>query len=168
MRNPFDFELRDLWLAITLAIAGFVITLKPFLLLMNKLNPIQGLFIYYIIVFGFLFAISRAGWISFIDRNDIVRNVVQVIGLTLIFFSFFIVFNLTNGYIQYVITGSQAMSTQIFLQAEDGALWYAWNALIQPSGWWTYQLTRILTFVLTPFTLAFIGGLLVKGKADFS
>lgn len=169
MRNPFDFELRDLWLATIFAVMGFLFSLRGFLLWLNKLTPWQGLLIYYVIVFVFLFGISRAGLISFIDNsNSILRNIVQVAGIVLIVFSFGIVFNWTSAYIQYVATGSFSTVSVIYLMSEDGSIWYLWSLLIPLTSTLKIQLVRVLTFVLTPFLLTFIGGLMIKGKADFS
>ena len=79
----------------------------------------------------------------------------------MITFAFFILVDWTSPYIQY-ITGRKAEDVSpIFYQDEDGATYSFWNTIIKVND---IEQLRILTFVITPFLLALIGGLLVEGR----
>ena len=159
----FDFEHRDLWLAVAFAVLGGLASMRSTLLFLNKLTPIQGLLIYYGIVLIALLVLSKLGLAVF---GIEIENVAQVIGTLMIFFSFFIIFNWTNSYVQYISTGSFVGIAPMFLQSEDGAVWYLWSLLLPATTAINIQILRVLTFIVTPFTLTFLGGMLIKGKTD--
>ena len=129
---------------------------KFFIHFLDRLSPPVGLLIYYVAVFACLFALAKTGFtVGKIKINDWV----QVIGMTVIVFSFMIIFCWSNPYIQQMTRGNLDGASTIFYQTEDGAVWWLWYDLI---GIHHLFIARILTFVITPFILTLIGTLLVK------
>jgi len=150
--------LKEISLAIALAALGFLFTMREMILFLNGLSPIEGLAVYYVIVYLALFILSRMDLVIFGFK---IKNVTQTIGLTIITFAFFITVNWTSPYIQYVTTGSVQGASNIFYESEDGAMWYLWSLLLPTVG---AEVIRILTYVVSPFLLALLGGLLVSGR----
>ncbi|OIP20532.1 hypothetical protein AUJ91_01110 [archaeon CG2_30_31_98] len=149
---------RELSLAVIIVVFGFLFSTKEFLLFLNTLNPIYGFMLYYFILFLVLFVFSKFG---FVIMNVKIQNIVQVIGSTMIAFAFFIVVGWESAYVQYITLGSYGEISNIFLQSEDGAVWYFWYNII---GIVNIELARLLTFVITPFVLVIVGGLLVTKR----
>lgn len=79
----------------------------------------------------------------------------HTIGSLLILFSFFLILNWESEYIYYT-TGTDARSN-ITVQSEDGAVYYIWRKLTNNN----LELSRWLTFVVTPFVLVSVGVLLI-------
>ena len=150
--------LKEISLAIALAAVGFLFTMREMILFLNDLTPLLGLLVYYGIVYSALFILSRMDLVIFGFK---IKNVAQTVGLTIITFAFFITVNWTSPYIQYVTMGSVQGASNIFYQSEDGAMWYLWSLLLPTVG---EEIVRILTYVVSPFLLALLGGLLVSGR----
>jgi len=85
----------------------------------------------------------------------------HVIRLVLITFSFFMLVNWESGYVQIATGYPENAVSPIMVQSEDGAIWYVWSRLLPYA---SVEQRRILTFVITPFILTLIGGLLVSEK----
>jgi hypothetical protein len=137
---------------------GFLFTTHEMILFLNGLNSIEGLAVYYAILYAILLVLSRMDLVIFGFK---IKNITQTIGLTIITFAFFITVNWTSPYIQYVTTGSVQGASNIFYQSEDGTMWYLWSLLLPSVG---VEVIRILTYVVSPFLLALLGGLLVSGR----
>lgn len=90
-----------------------------------------------------------------------IKEPMQTLGLLLITFAFFICINWESPYVQLVTTGSVENISPVLFQSEDGAVWHVWQSTLP---WADTETLRILTYVLTPFTLALTGGLLVSEK----
>ena len=149
---------RELSLAVVLAVFGYIFSVKEYLIFLNNLNPITGLFVYYVILFCVMFIFSKFG---FTVMNIKIQNVLQVIGATMIAFAFFIIVNNESAYVQYTTEGTLSGSSNVYLQSEDGATWYFWYNVLSITN---IELARLLTFVFTPFVLAIVGGLLVTKR----
>jgi len=141
--------------ALVIAFMGFIFSLKGLLLWLNSLSPIEGLFVYFVIMYTALFILSHFGLI--IWKFEI-KNAWQVLGATMIVFAFFITVNCENPYVQYVTEGSMEGASGIFYQSEDGATWYFWNTVL---GIQNLEIVRILTFMFTPFILTLGGAYLI-------
>jgi hypothetical protein len=149
---------KDLTLAVVFAIMGFIFSERSWIQWMNSLNPIEGLFVYYIILYTSLFILSKLTLVVFGFR---ITNISQTFGLLLITFAFFILVNWVNPYVQYITTGSLSGASNVFYQCEDGATWYFWNTIV---GIKDIETARILTYSVTTFILTLIGAGLVSGN----
>lgn len=119
--------MKEITLAIALAVMGFLFTTHEMILFLNALNAIEGLAVYYVILYATLLVLSRMDLVIFGFK---IKNVTQTIGLTIITFAFFITVNWTSPYVQYVSTGSLQGASNIFYQSEDGMTWYVWSTLL--------------------------------------
>ena len=137
-----------------LALAGFFFSSKKWLMFLDESNPITGLIIYYFIIFISFFFLSKLGLSLFKIE---VKKTTQIIGIVLITFSFFIVFNWESQWVQYVTKGDVSSASSIFFQSEDGATFYFWNTILKIG----MNTSRILTFVVTPIILTLLGSYLV-------
>lgn len=153
---------KEFILALVFSLIGFLVSMRFFLLFLNSLNPVFGFIIYYAIVLSTLFILSKAGLVVF----DIeIKSFLQILGTMMIFFSFFLLFNFTNPYMQYVTHGSLSGASNIYTNnSEDGITWFFWSLIF--GGY--VQIIRIFTYVITPFILTLLGGLLVTEKIRFN
>ncbi|MGB9774727.1 MAG: hypothetical protein ACPL4I_12030 [Bacteroidota bacterium] len=158
----FKLEGREIALAAVLAFLGFILTSREWLLFLDGLSPFQGLMVYYMILYGSLYLLSRMDLVVFGFK---IRDPLQTLGLLLVTFAFFIVVDWESPYVQIVTKGDSGAVSPVFYQSEDGAVWYLWQ---QALPWANFEAVRLLTYVLTPLILALIGGYLASGKARFS
>lgn len=158
--NKLELTSREIYFAAAIAVLGFVFSMREFLLFLNTLNPIEGLVVYYIILFASLFVLSKFGLTIF---NVKIGNLQQILGLTLLTFSFFIVVGWTSSYIQYVTQGTLEGASVLFYQCEDGAVFYTFNNVLKIPD---IEISRLLTYVATPFVLGLVGGLLTTKKLE--
>jgi len=149
---------KEVALAVILAVMGFIFSTHQWLLFLSGLTPLEGLIIYYIILYGALYVLSQLGLVVLGIK---IKEPLQTFGLLLITFAFFIVVDWESAYVQYVTTSSLQGVSPVFLQAEDGAVFWVWQQLLPTAPVETW---RILTYVLTPFMLTLIGGLLASEK----
>jgi len=148
---------EEFGLAIALGFMGYIFSTSQFLLFLNALNPIQGFIVYYIILYGVLYALAKSGLVIYKFH---IQNPVQVFGVLLITFSFFVVVDWSSPYVQYITTGSLSGASNVFTNnAEDSLAWYFWTTM---AGVTDLATARLLTFVLTPFVLTLLGATLVK------
>lgn len=130
------------------AFFGWAFSSAPFIAFLDKLTPVQGLIVYYLMMGGCIILLQffgmRIGNVHF-------NTPLHTLGSLLILFSFFLILNWESEYI-YFMTGTEARSN-ITVQSEDGAVYYIWRKLTGNK----LELSRWLTFVLTPFVLVTIG-----------
>ena len=150
-----DFEItaKELALALIIAFLGFAFSMRQWILFLDKLNPFTGLLVYYAILYAALFALSRLGLIIWKFR---IKDPLQVLGALLITMAFFITVDWESPWVQ-IVTGRTVDVSNVLYQAEDGAFWYLWSFITNNP-----ELLRLLTYVLTPFILTFIGVLLIS------
>jgi hypothetical protein len=149
---------RELYLAVAFAIIGFILSLREIILFLNSLNPLEGLAVYYIILYASLYFLSRLGLTIFGIKID---KPLQVLGLGLITFAFFILVNWENAYVYITVNGGLDDVPQLYFASEDGAIWFLWYNVV---GIKNVEIARLLTFVLTPFLLALGGGFLLEHR----
>lgn len=147
---------REWSLAIIFAVVGIFVSSRWVILALDGLSPLLGFLVYYAIVILCLFCLSKLGLTVFDIK---IEKFGQIIGSSLIIFSFFILFNWTSPYVQYVTTGSLEGASNVFYQCEDGVTWYLWSFLFD-----NVDALRIFTYVITPFLLTLLGGLLIEKK----
>lgn len=144
-------------LALSFAVAGFIMSSREVILYFDSLNPIMGLALYYVIITVAVLIFSHYGLtVSGIK----IKWSAQIFGTLLIAFVFFLVFNMENPLAQYYTGRVMEGASQIFYQSEDGAIFYLWQSL----GNLTVETIRILAFVITPFVLTLVGAKFVEGK----
>ena len=165
--SQFILERREVLLAIVFALAGFIFSMREWILTLNSLNPLYGFFIYCSIVFIFIFGLSRMGLVVLGVR---IKSFSQMLGLLCITFAFFIIVNWESEYVNYVVTGNFG-GVNIFYQAEDGATWFLWQSLISPNPAdlpQRVELIRFMTYVFSVFLLTLLGGILLEKKPKLS
>jgi hypothetical protein len=158
MPKKFGLTDKEFTLACVFAVMGFLFTTRPWILWMNSLSPFIGLVVYYVILYGAIYVLSKLGLTVFGVKID---DKIETFGLLLISFAFFIVVDWESAYIQFVTNGSLTGQSVIYLQSEDGATFWAWQQLLPTLG---AEVWRYLTYVLTPFVMALTGALFVSGK----
>ena len=148
--------MNKLALPFAFGLIGYFFTSKLWLFFINSFNPTIGLIIYYIII-TFVVKILEC-YHLIISSKQIVYNS-QTIGIILIFYAYWILLSWQSCYlteIQGKTCESQNLSN-IYLQSEDGALYYFFNHFTN-----NMEISRWLTYVVTPMILAGIGFYLVK------
>jgi hypothetical protein len=155
---------RELVLALCFALLGLIFYTRTFLNAINLLNPVEGLVIYYIVIWGSLFILSKFDLVIFGVK---IKSFQQTFGVLLITFAFFIVVDWSSAYVQWATTGSFNGASGVLFQDEDGAVWALFSWLIPPVSNAAIWIDRILAFSVTPAILAIIGGLLTSKKPRF-
>lgn len=157
-----ELTLREVWLALAFALMGFALTCRSLLLFLDGLNPLQGLVVYYLILYVSLYVLSRLDLVVFGFK---IKDPLQTLGLLLITFAFFICVDWESPYVQLVTGRNVENISPVLFQAEDGAIWFLWQNAFPGAG---VETLRLLTYVVTPLILALVGGLLVSEKVKFS
>jgi len=152
---------REWYLAIAFGILGFVLSSRQSILYLNTLDPISGLVVYYALMTGALFVLSKAGLIV---ANIRITGSQQVLGTLLIIFAFFILVNFESAYTQYVTEGKLTGASRVFFESEDGATFYFWHDVMKVVD---IEQSRVLTYIITPFILVIIGSTLATKKVIF-
>lgn len=140
------------------ALLGWVFSTTTYIQFIDRLNPVQGLLLYYIVIFIAITLLQHIG----LKIGDVVHDTnIQTIGTMMILFSFFIVVNWQSEYGCYVTQKdcSEEKVSQIFMNSEDGATFYLWNKITN-----NINTSRWLTYVFTPFLLTMIGFKLIMHK----
>jgi hypothetical protein len=153
---------REIGLAIAMAIMGYVLSAREWILWLDKLSPGEGLIVYYTILYGCLYVLSRLGLVVFGFR---IKDPIQTFGLLMVTFAFFITVNWESPWVEVVTRGHYVDISPIHYQAEDGATWWFWQKMLPAAD---PETLRLLTFVATPFILCLIGGLLISRKPKLS
>jgi len=161
MANKFQLTRNEFLIAALFAIAGFIVTTKFVISFMNGLTALGGLLAYYLLWFLLYWVIAKLGFKVF---NIQIKTFLQILGMLLITFSFFIIVNWENPYVQLMTKGNIDGASTMFYQSEDGATFMFWNQMLGLSN---PLLLRILTFVVTPFIFTLIGALLIQQKEVF-
>ena len=155
-KGKFAITSKEFLLAVSLAVMGLVFSMREWILYLNSLNPIQGLLIYYIILYSSLIVLSKMGLVVF---NIKIKNPIQTFGLLLITFAFFITVDWESPYVQLITKGNIEQASNVFYESEDGAIWFFWTNVV---GVKDVETARWLTFVITPFILTLVGAFLVS------
>jgi len=171
-------DLIYIWFPLTFAALGFLFSSRPILLWFNSLNPIQGMLAYYSIIFLTLEIMQLFGLII---GGVQMASITQTLGEVFIIFAYFIIFDMTSGWVQEVVKedqekrgvkkedkkkdistslGGQALECpNIYLQAEDGATFFTISQFVKNK-----EHARYITFVVIPAMFAFTGIVLTRGK----
>ena len=149
---------KEFYLAISFSILGFLLTTRLLLNTLEGLNLFLGFIVYYAIIFLTIFILSKLDLVIFGFK---IENLAQKIGLVLITFSFFILVNWESPYINIVTHGTAENVSNIYFMSEDGIVWGFWDLIFN-----NVTLLRVLTFMVTPFLLTLLGGLLVSEKFE--
>ena len=153
-------KMSSLMLPIILGLIGFIFSTRKWILFADKLNPFVGLMIYYIIITLIILIMQKMGLvIAGIEFNSVKHTFASI----LIVFSFFIVVDWESCYINTVVSGSCKNMSNIYLQSEDGAIYWIWSHFFTD-----INVLRIMTYVITPMVLSFIGTLLITDKITLS
>lgn len=146
--------------AFTFAAIGFLLSSRSYILFMNKLNPLNGLIVYYAQIFVTLEALQYFGLVVGGVRQNTLWH---TLGEMMIIFAFFVIVDLESKWVQIVVgedTHQKQNCPGVYIQAEDGAVFYLWNELLG----FSTEASRWLTFVVTPAALAFTGMALTSGR----
>jgi hypothetical protein len=145
-------------LSITFGFLGFIFSSRMWIKTIDKLTPTKGLLIYYIIIYISIYILSQLGLVI---GHSKITNYIHTLGVVMILFSFFIIFNWESEYINIVTKGDfdNKKISKIYLQSEDGATFDFYYNITK-----NIELSRILTFVVTPIVLTFVGSILIEKK----
>lgn len=144
-------------LPIILALLGFIFSSRTYIKAYDKLPPYGGLIVYYIILTITVIVLERLGLIV---GGLQLSGFSHTLGTMLIIFSFFIIFDWESCYINIVTKGrcDNKDISDIYFASEDGAVYDLWNKVFRNK----HELNRILTYIITPLILSFIGILLLS------
>jgi len=154
----FEISKRDICLWLALVVMGYLLTGREFLLSLNTLNAYEGFILYYVILYGSIFTLSKLDLVKF-KAN--VSNIRGTTGLLLFMFGLFAIVNWESPYIQYVTTGSFQGASAVFFQTEDGILW---NLTTQFLGITNVEVARIVSFMVLAPLISLLGLSLIEGK----
>lgn len=137
--------MTHLKLAGLIALAGLVFTSRPWLQFLNKMSPEAGLLLKNIIVFGIIYLLHFTdGAVALPHRS--------ALGIFLIYVAFMMIFNYQSDWI------AESGSDDVGDQTVDGAVYHRAREVARLSP----DVSRLVTFVLVPFVLAFAGSRLMK------
>lgn len=147
-----------LQLSLTFALLGFIFSSRKWIKKIDSLSPTNGLLLYYIIIYITIYILSFFGLVI---GHSKIKNYTHTLGVIMILFSYFIIFDWESEYINIVTKGDfdRTKVSKVYLQSEDGATFDLYYKLTK-----NVELSRILTFVITPFVLTFLGSLLIQNK----
>lgn len=150
---------RELQLAGAIGAMGYVFASRPFLVYLNTLNPVEGLLLYYAVLYGVLFGLSRMGLTVFGFK---IKDPTQTLGLLMVNFAFFATVDWSSNWVQYVVTGSlSGAANALTNNCEDGFLWWLVNTVLKVSN---LDLAAFLAFAVAPFLIALVGLYFVEGN----
>jgi len=149
---------KEFQLAVAIAVMGFALTSREWILWLNTLTVVGGFLVYYALLYGALYILEKMGLVIFGFK---IKDPKQTVGLLLISFAFFAIVNWENPYVQYVTTGSFSGASNVFYQTEDGLEWQLTTWLL-PSA--PVEVQRIFAFVVLNFLIALAGVSLVTKK----
>lgn len=154
----FKITIEEIMFALFIAFLGFIFSLREFIIFLDTLNPIQGLLLYYLILYSCLLLLSKLGLVIYKFE---LRNPLQILGALLITFAFFIIVGWESQYIQIVTNRSidEKAISNVYFQCEDGATWWFWQNVMKVSD---VEHLRLLTYVITPFVLSLVGVALIS------
>ena len=139
---------------------GYLFTTKKWVTFLSSLSPAKGLGVQYsVFCCGMIFLQYVGLRISSINFNEIRHT----IGSMLIVFAFFIIVTWQSCYINIVINGNCDDVDNIFMQSEDGFVYYILSKYIK-----NVQTLRIITYSIIPFILVLIGQQLIVRKISLS
>lgn len=152
---------NKIMLPLIFGVLGFIFSLRPWILFMNTLSPLVGLIMYYVLLIIITVLLEHSGLtVAGINFNTFG----QAIGTILIIFSFFIIIKWQSCYMDYAIHGRKCENIDnIFLHSEDGATYYLWSKMVKDP-----NTLRILTYIITPVLLSYIGMNLITEKVTLS
>ena len=150
---------RELQLAGAIGAMGYVFASRPFLLYLNLLNPVEGLLLYYMVLYAVLFGLSRMGLTVFGFK---ITDPSQTFGLLLVNFAFFATIDWSSPWVQLVVTGSTSGAANALTNnCEDGLLWFLVNSVLKVSN---PDVAAFLAFAVAPFLIALVGLYFVEGN----
>lgn len=137
--------MRHLKLASLIGVAGFIFTSKTWLNFLHKFKPETGMLVKNVAA---LFLIFLA---HLIDSSVSVPHV-QAMGAFLIYVAFMMIFNYQSDWIE------ESGSGNVGDQTVDGAVYHRARETLNLSP----ELARLVTFVMVPFALVFMGSRLLR------
>jgi hypothetical protein len=155
-----DLELspHDIGLVVAIFIMGIAFNSARFILFLNAQDSFTGFLIYYLILYGVLFVLSKLDLIIFKPN---IGDLQGSIGMLFLTFALFATINFENPYVQYVTTGSFTGASGVFYQAEDGVCWLLATQILHITD---IEIARICAFGVIPAIVALIGLALTGGK----
>ena len=142
-----------------MGILGSIFSSRKWILFLNKQSPPVGLLFYYIIIFVAILLLQHIGLVIAEVPFD---SISHAVGTLMVIFSFFIIFDWESYYITLITQppGKKTEISNVYLQSEDGAVFYLWYNIAKLS----IEQARVMTYIVTPIVLSFFGMLLIRGK----
>lgn len=146
--------------AVAFALIGWLLSSRAYILFLNRLTPTQGLLVYYLQIF---LVLETLQWFGLVVGGVRQQSILQTLGEMMILFAFFVIVDFESKWVQ-VVVGEETKQEQncpvIYIQSEDGALYYMWNTLLG----FPEEASRLLTFVISPAVLVFAGVAFTSGR----
>ena len=147
-------------LSLIFGLLGYIFSKRSWIKFLDKLSPVQGLVVYYTIIYSSVYILSLTGLVI---GNSRITNPIHALGIVLILFAYFVIFNWDSAYIDIVTrNGYDTKATSdIYIQSEDGATFDFFYRKLKNADY-----ARIATFIITPIVLTFIGSLMITEKIN--
>ena len=138
---------------------GAIFSSRAWILFLNNQSPPVGLVFYYMIIFLAILFLQHIGLVIAEMPFD---SISHAVGTLMVIFSFFIIFDWESYYVTLVTqpSGTHADISNVYLQSEDGAVFYFWYNVVKLS----IEQSRVMTYIVTPVVLSLIGMLLIRGR----
>ncbi len=142
-----------------MGILGAIFSSRKWILFLNNQSPPVGLVFYYMIIFIAILFLQHIGLVIAEMPFD---SVSHAVGTLMVIFSFFIIFDWESYYITLITQppGTNTKVSNVYLQSEDGAVFYLWYNIAKLS----IEQSRVMTYIVTPMILSFFGMLLIRGQ----
>ena len=147
-------------LSLIFGLLGYIFSKRSWIKFLDKLSPTQGLVVYYAIIYFSVYILSLTGLVI---GNSRISNPVHTLGVVLILFAYFVIFNWESAYIDIVTRNgyNTKETSNVYLQSEDGATFDFFYRNLKNA-----EYARIFTFIVTPIVLTFIGSLMITEKVN--
>lgn len=140
-------------LPLTLGILGFIFSTTRWIMFIHGLDPLVGIVLYYVLLFVIILIMEHFGLVVAGIKFD---SISRTIGTLFIVFAFFITVSSQGCYIRTILGKECDRTHGMYLHSEDGFIYWLWAKQFTD-----VETLRILTYVITPVIMAFIGMLLI-------
>jgi len=155
-----------------LALMGFLVAYKNFIVFMNKLNPLQGLVIWYGLLAMALLIIFHGRTVAIAGVGSRSLGILEVMAILMVVWAFQIVLGVQSPWAAYASGKSPEQVPNVIYQSEDGVtytllynLFWSLSPYFPNQLWKTYpEFIAFLTYVIAPIILVGLASLLLSAK----
>ena len=155
-----------------LALMGFLVAYKNFIVFMNKLNPLQGLVIWYGLLAMALLIIFHGRTVAIAGVGSRSLGLLEVAAILMVVWAFQIVLGVESPWAAYASGKNPEQVPNVIYQSEDGVtytflynLFWSLSPYFPNQLWKTYpEFIAFLTYVIAPIILVGLASLLLSAK----